>query len=297
MPRDYAKFRSRFWTGQTGKAMRSLGQDAQLIAAYLITCGSSNMIGLYYLPLSLLCHETGIPMEGARKALRSLSDVDFAHYDEDEEVVFVTRMAPEQIEEQLEANDKRCAGVARELKEYEKSRFFGAFVFLYRVAFNLPKSMGEGSPLEGPCMPLGSQEQEQEYEQEQEQDSDCGETEGKDAGPQASLLPPEPPILTFPCDGKCKSWCLQKDHVESIRQAFPSLDVEGECRKAYFWIESHPAKRKTAKGMLQFLFNWMNNSQNRGGGTTQAQPQQASLRIGHTRAEDFKHDQIGEIKL
>lgn len=300
MPRDYAKVRARFWTGPTGKQIRSLGPEAQVVALYLVTCGSSNMIGLYYLPLSLLCHETGIPIEGARKALGSLSEVDFAHYDEDDELVFVTRMAAEQIGEQLEANDKRCQGVARELKEYEKSRFFSAFVFQYKRAFNLPKSMGEGRPLEGPCMALGSQDQEQEHEHEQEheQDSDCGET-GPDDAPeekQPSLLPPELALLTFPCDGRQRTWGLTKPQAQEILAAFPTLDVPGECRKALLWIQSNPGKRKTAKGMMQFLFNWMSNAQNRWGGRgSSVHP--TNIRVGHTRAEDSTHDQIGEIKL
>jgi hypothetical protein len=298
MPRDYAKFRSRFWTGQTGKIIRSLGPDVQVTAAYLITCASSNMIGLYYLPLSLLCHETGITLEGARKALRSLSEVDFAHYDESEEVVFVTRMAPEQIEEQLEATDKRCAGVARELKEYEKSRFFSAFVHLYGTAFNLPKSMGEGRPLEGPSKVLRSQEQEQENEQEneQEQDSDCAET------PRAASSTPvtEPPLLTFPCDGKTREWALTQSQVDRWSGLFPSLDVMAEARGALAWCEANPSKRKTAGGMPKFLVAWLTRSQNSGKGSGQRSlltPGQRDVRHGMIRAEDCKHEETGEMKL
>lgn len=115
--------------------------------------------------------------------------------------------------------------------------------------------------------PLANQEHEQEQEHEHDPDSDCGETdhpELTDRGTQPSLLPPEPALLTFPCDGKQRSWDLAQANVQAILAAFPTLDVEGECRKALLWIQSNPDKRKTAKGMMQFLFNWMSNAQNRG---------------------------------
>jgi hypothetical protein len=70
MPRDFAIVKSSFWTGETGRKLRAAGGDAQRVAMYLITCGSSNMIGLYYLPLPVMCHEIGITLQGASKALR-----------------------------------------------------------------------------------------------------------------------------------------------------------------------------------------------------------------------------------
>lgn len=265
MSRDYAKVRARFWTGETGKVIRALGCEAQVVSAYLLTCGSSNMIGLYYLPISLLCHETGIPLEGASKALRSLSEAGFAHYDEREEVVFVPRMASEQIESELNAGDKRCAGIARELKEFEKSRFFPAFVYLYRKAFHLPESMGLGSPLEGPSKPLRSQEQEQ--EQEHEQENICAET------PAASSPPVEPALLVFPCDGSPNRWHLTQSQVDHWHELFPSLDIMAQCRSALAWVEANPSKRKTASGMPKTLVAWFSRTQNRGGQQSPTSPQ------------------------
>lgn len=162
--RDYSKVSPRFWTGPTGKRIRSLGLEAQVVAFYLLTCPSANMIGLYYLPLPTLAHETGIPLEGACKALRSLSEAQFSHYDEAEEVVWVPEMARYQIEDELKASDNRCKGIWKEAEPFQKSRFFMDFWMRYEKAFHLPTP----SPLEAPPKPLGSQEQEQEQEQEEE---------------------------------------------------------------------------------------------------------------------------------
>lgn len=160
MPRDYGKVSHRFWTGDTGKQIRVLGLETRVIATYLVTCGSSNMIGLYYLPLTLISHETGIPFEGASKALRSLGEIGFAFYDEAEETVFVPHMAREQIGETLKANDKQRFGVIGLLKDNQKSRFYNDFLALYRTQYCLEElgasqapSKALPSPFEGPSKP------------------------------------------------------------------------------------------------------------------------------------------------
>jgi hypothetical protein len=165
--RDYAKIRSRYWTGETGKKLRKAGPQAQLLGAYLMSCGSSNMIGLYYLPLALIAHEVaGLTIEGASEALRTLSEVGFAHYDADEEIVFVPHMAFEQIAEELKPGDNQIKGVISALQEYRKSRFFWDFVEIYREPFHLPEELANRRPSEGPAKPLRSQDQEQDQEQD-----------------------------------------------------------------------------------------------------------------------------------
>lgn len=173
--RDYSKVSPRFWTGETGRQIRTLGRDAQVIAFYVFTSPSANMLGLYYLALPTLCHETGSSLEGARKALRSLSEVGFAHYDEGSEHIFVPNMAREQIGERLKAKDNRHVAVLKELEQLRKIPFFNDFLDKYREAFELhcvEPSKPLRSPFEVPSKPLRSQEQEQEQEQEQKQEQD-----------------------------------------------------------------------------------------------------------------------------
>lgn len=182
--RDYSKVSPRFWTGDTGRQIRELGRDAQVIAFYLFTCPSANMLGLYYLNLPTLCHETGSPLEGALEALRSLENIGFAHYDPISEHVYLPNMAREQVGERLKDKDNRHVSVLRELESLRKTPFFNSFVERYRDAYRLhdvqlnkplpspsggtPKGLPRGS--KDPSTPLRSQEQEQEHEHEQEQD-------------------------------------------------------------------------------------------------------------------------------
>lgn len=169
--RDYGKVSPTFWTGKTGRKIQKVGGiEAVTLASYLMTNRHSNMIGLYYLPISYIVEDIGvIPFKGASKALRSLEEAEFSYYDWDINVVYIPEMAKYQIAELLKPNDKRVAGVMNELKNYEHSRHYAHFYIKYKVAFNLP-DIGPlkdlQSPLEGPSMPLRSQEQEQEQEQE-----------------------------------------------------------------------------------------------------------------------------------
>jgi hypothetical protein len=163
--RDYAKVAPFFWTGTTGKVLREAGRDAQVVALYMITCPAANMIGLYYLPLPTLCHEVGILLQRARKALRRASEGGFAHYDEATEHVWVPEMARFQLGERLKPGDNRILAVVRELLAAKSSRFAQEFYDKYRERFHLPdlpELKPLRSPLEAPSKPLRSQEQEQE---------------------------------------------------------------------------------------------------------------------------------------
>lgn len=73
-----------------------------------------------------------------------------------------------------------------------------------------------------------------------------------------------PSMLEFPTVGNAPVWHLTMPAVQTLKDAFPTLDILGECRKARAWCESNPAKRKTPGGMRKFLFGWMERAQNRG---------------------------------
>lgn len=165
--RDYSMVKASFWTGETGRMLRG-DRDAQVISLYLITCGSCNMIGLYYLPLPLLCHEIGSPLEGALKGLQRASEALFAHYDRMAEVVFIPEMAAHQVGETLHPKDNRHKSVVKLWQEMAKSRFYMDFYSRYGEAYQLPEPKPLRSPLEAPSEPLRSQEQEQEQDKEQE---------------------------------------------------------------------------------------------------------------------------------
>lgn len=173
--REYSRVSPSFWVGNTGRQIRSLGTECQVVAMYLLTSPHSNMLGLYYIPIPYISHETGIPFEGASKALRSLENVGFCHYHSESEVIWVVEMAKYQIGETLSENDKRVKGVENELERVPKCPLIKDFIERYGEAYHLKFKPENASPSEAPSKPLRSQEQEQE-QKKKKHTSDSGES-------------------------------------------------------------------------------------------------------------------------
>ena len=145
--REYARTYPGFWTGKTGKQLRSCGYESRIIAHYVFSSPHSNMIGLYYLPLPYIAYETGIPEDGILSALKCLEDIQFCFYDQESEFVWVPSMAKYQIGKELKPNDKQVKGINNICKTLPKNPFLDEFYHTYKDAFHLEKPR----PLEAPC--------------------------------------------------------------------------------------------------------------------------------------------------
>lgn len=157
--RDYGLVTPSYWTGPTGRQIRAMGQAAQLVGAYLLTAPGSNMIGLYYLPLVILGHETNCSVEEARQILAALSSIDYAYYDEGQETVWVKNMAFYQVGETVETRDNRWPAIIREVLAFSSSPFYARFLEVYGEPFHLlealgPSLDGSASPLQAPSKGL-----------------------------------------------------------------------------------------------------------------------------------------------
>lgn len=140
--RDYGKVSPQFWIGRTGKSLRSAGAEAQLVSLYLLTNPHANMIGLYYMPLMFIAHETGLGMEGASKGLTSAIKAGFCHYDEQSEMVWVPEMAAHQIGSNLSPKDKRCPGVQNEYNAQPDNPFLSMFYDKYQIHYHMTVRRG-----------------------------------------------------------------------------------------------------------------------------------------------------------
>jgi hypothetical protein len=102
------------------------------------------------------------------------------------------------------------------------------------------------------------------------------------------------PLLIFPVDGKTNTWDLLPAKVAELHDAFPSLDILGEAKKALGWVNADRARKKTAGGMPKFLFGWMSRAQNNGGGQrgATANVRQAAQRAG---LDDERRKQFADM--
>ncbi|WP_075175323.1 hypothetical protein [Acinetobacter indicus] len=167
--RDYAKVSPHFWTGSTGKQLRQC-PESLVVSMYLMTSPHANMLGLYYIPLLYVAHETGLGMEGASKGLQWASEAGFCSYDHDSEMVWVHEMARFQVADKLKSTDKRSIGVQNEYNSLPPNPFLADFFDRYSEAFCMTEkrenTVKKPVEKEAPSKPLASQEQEQEQEQE-----------------------------------------------------------------------------------------------------------------------------------
>lgn len=104
---------------------------AQVLANYLMTGPSSNMIGMYYLPIDNMKRETGMSEAEIRRCLVRFAAMQWAWYDEEEEVVFIRRMVVYQVGDKLTFKDKNATAVRRELARWRRHRFAASFYDLY----------------------------------------------------------------------------------------------------------------------------------------------------------------------
>lgn len=263
--RDHAIVSPHFWTGDTGRQLRK-DPEAQRVAFYLMTCPGSNMIGLYYLPIPLICHEVGISEEGAYKALARLSEVGFAEYDAPSEVVFVKQMARYQIGDTISVKDNRHLGVQRQLAQMKSSRFYNEFVERYNESFHLNLE-----PLGSPLKPLPSKGKGK--DKEKDKDKDVQPTAAKMskqavmvatengamdwASPEAFvalyniMTPEDHPKVTLISEGRRK-------HITGYLQQFPDKafweQVYTEiCRSAFLLGQKSSEGRRPIKRGLDWL--------------------------------------------
>lgn len=168
--RDYATVAPQFWLGKTGRELRKKGAEAQVVSFYLMTSPHANMLGLYYLPILYIAHETGLGLEGASKGLKCSIEAGFCSYDEDTEMVWVHEMAAYQVGKALKPGDNRCAGVRSEYASLTENSFLSSFYERYKDDFHLSIKRETRQISEGASKGLRSQDQEQDQEQEQDKD-------------------------------------------------------------------------------------------------------------------------------
>ena len=165
---------------------------------YLMTAPMAEMTGVFYCPIATILNDVGAPfeelhiesegsseglarvredpskghqrgVEGVKRALEALKELDFCFYDFESEFVFVKEMARCQIAEKLKPSDNQVKGIRKLVENMPKpmrARFIERYNKDFSLGFDEEIEEKPASPLEAPSEPLRSQEQEQEQEQD-----------------------------------------------------------------------------------------------------------------------------------
>lgn len=134
--RDFAKIKPRFWSHGDGKALR--GDDAaRVLVTYLFSSPSSNMVGLYYLPLPMILAELGWDEQKLRDNLAKPAVRALARYDWEQEIVYLPTGAKHQVGATLKPGDLMRKAVIREVLQYADHPFAKHWMGIYEEPYNL----------------------------------------------------------------------------------------------------------------------------------------------------------------
>lgn len=206
----YGMLFTTFWTGESGKRIRGKTL-AQLVGAYLFSAPLSNMIGLYYVPLSAICHDLGCSHKSLNTALDELRKADIAIYDHLTETVFVKTMAARRLSlapgELISDSDAKRKCIPRMLRQLPKTPLLKDFLDEYRIILRLenmydedgqaisttPPADGQEAPSRPPQGPR-PQEQDQDPNQDPDQEQDQHQEQPRIANAQQAAVGAVPPI-------------------------------------------------------------------------------------------------------
>jgi hypothetical protein len=148
--RTFAQVRPSFWHGATGRQIRRCGHECQVLALYLISGPNAHALGLYYLPLTAVAHETGMTVEEVQSGIAKRCEIGFCAYDNESEVVFVVNMARFQIGERLERKDKNVTWVWREMEKMRSLPFFNLLLEIYGERYQVAECFLSGGSSQPP---------------------------------------------------------------------------------------------------------------------------------------------------
>lgn len=142
--RSYSQIIPTFWVRGSGKKLRG-NVAAQLLALYFMTAPSSNMIGLYYIPVNTICSEVGISEETFRELIPLISEI--VKYDFEAELAWLPECASYQIGKNMHGNDKRKGTVIRELEMAGSHPFAEEFLLKYGKEYGLSNLLTKSNML------------------------------------------------------------------------------------------------------------------------------------------------------
>jgi hypothetical protein len=152
-----------FWTGPTGKAIRTEGKDAQILAFYLMSCRYATMLGLYRLLVDDVRSETGLAHKGLVRGFDGLQRAEFAEHDAVTQHVWVREMAKFRLGLQrkspLDRDDNRIKGCQNLYDKLADNPFLGVFFDRYAKEIRLTGRRSCGSLVQTPlhvALPRGS---------------------------------------------------------------------------------------------------------------------------------------------
>lgn len=130
-----------------------------------------------------------------------------------------------------------------------------------QVAGESPNSRATvARPVDDPSLDVAPLEEEKEREGEKKKNRDtCTEQSSDRSAPSEGLH-----LFSLPLNDGTYFGITQED-IDGYKSLYPAVDVEQEIRKMIGWLNANPAKRKTRRGIKNFVNSWLSREQDKGG--------------------------------
>ena len=220
--RDYGTIHKGFWANTD---LRDAGDDARMLAAYLLTSPHTTSLGAFRLPDAYACEDLGWVSERFRNGLETLSRVGFIKYDAATKWVWIVKF----LEFNRPANPNIWKAIVKAAGGVP-----AAVPFKDEILISAGVSETVSKPLGNTPSP----------------------------SPSPSPSPETDAEVSIPlADGSDHAVGLAE--VAEFELAYPRIDVLAELRKARAWCVANPAQRKTRRGVGKFLNGWLSRAAER----------------------------------
>lgn len=224
--RDYGVIHRGFWANES---MKGAGDDARMLATYLLTSPHTTTLGAFRLPDAYACDDLGWDSKRLRNGFETLSNIGFIRYCETTKWVWIVKFL-----------------------EWNKPANPNIWKAISKMASNVPDSVSfkdevlvSAGVSETVSKPLGN-------------------TPSPSPSP---YLSPEGEEIQIPLAGESVHTVTLAEVAEWER-TYPRVNIPGELLKARSWSVANPTQRKTPRGVGKFLNGWLSRAADRGGGTT-----------------------------
>lgn len=78
-----------------------------------------------------------------------------------------------------------------------------------------------------------------------------------------SLNTSDPEVISLPLNDN-SLYPIYQNSVDEWKELYPAVDILQELRKMKGWLNGNPTRRKTKKGILRFINNWLSREQDKG---------------------------------
>lgn len=272
---EFSKIFRDFWIMPLGKKIRNCELEGKALAFYLMTSPHTNMTGIYYLPLPLAAHETGVPLEGVQRGLEALIKIGFCSYDVETEYVWIHDMATSQLGA-LKRNDNRVKYVNCLFRKFPKTSFLSKFYEKYKDLLHLElptsKDLSE-APSKGLRSSFEAIENIEDRIENKEYRLDKTDIpillcRGQTTSAVDKEKLPVKNLITFPVKTKSSvvftiplrqggKRIIEESEVDEWQKNYPDVNVRQEVRKLIAWNQANPDRQKTERGINRHIQGWL----------------------------------------